>query len=68
MYLFIWDLPRSGIEPVSPEIQGGFFTTGSPEVSKVLFLKLYLETTFFQLVRMYFQNLKKMIKKVFFIP
>ena len=30
MYLFIWDLPRSGIEPVSPEIQGGFFTTGSP--------------------------------------
>lgn len=53
---------------MSLALQGGFFTTGTPEVSKELFLKLYLETTFFQLMRMHFQNLKKMIKKVFFIP
>ena len=26
----IWDLPRSGIEPLSPALAGGFFTTGLP--------------------------------------
>ena len=26
----MWDLPRSGIEPVSPALAGGFFTTESP--------------------------------------
>jgi len=26
----MWDLPRPGIEPVSPELAGGFLTTGSP--------------------------------------
>ena len=26
----MWDLPRPGIEPVSPELAGGFSTTGSP--------------------------------------
>ena len=25
-----WDLPRSGMEPVSPALTGGFFTTESP--------------------------------------
>ena len=24
----MWDLPRPGIEPVSPELAGGFLTTG----------------------------------------
>ena len=27
----MWDLPRSGIEPVSLALKGGFFTTGPPE-------------------------------------
>ena len=26
----MWDLPRSGMEPVSPALVGGFFTTESP--------------------------------------
>ena len=26
----MWDLPGSGIEPVSPTLAGGFFTTESP--------------------------------------
>ena len=26
----MWDLPRSGIEPVSPALAGGFFTTEPP--------------------------------------
>ena len=26
----MWDLPRSGIEPVSPALEGGFFTTEPP--------------------------------------
>ena len=30
MLLGMWDLPRSGIEPVSPALAGGFFTTESP--------------------------------------
>ena len=27
----IWDLPGSGIEPMSPALRGGFFTTEPPE-------------------------------------
>ena len=26
----MWDLPRSGIKPVSPALMGGFFTTEPP--------------------------------------
>ena len=26
----MWDLPRPGIKPVSPELAGGFFTTEPP--------------------------------------
>ena len=26
----MWDPPRPGIEPVPPELAGGFFTTESP--------------------------------------
>ena len=26
----MWDLPGSGIKPVSPALAGGFFTTESP--------------------------------------
>ena len=35
----MWDLPESGIEPESPALPGGFFTTeppGKPEVVKSL--------------------------------
>ena len=35
----MWDLPESGIEPVSPALAGEFFTTeppGKPEVVKSL--------------------------------
>ena len=34
-YLFqvTWDLPRSGIEPMSPALAGGFFTTEPPCMS-----------------------------------
>ena len=34
----MWDLPESGIEPMSPALAGEFFTTeppGKPEVGKV---------------------------------
>ena len=27
---FIWDLPRPGLEPVSPALAGGFLTTAPP--------------------------------------
>ena len=27
----LWDLPGSGIEAVSPELAGGFFSPGPPE-------------------------------------
>ena len=37
------DLPNLGIEPVSPEMVGRFFTTESPEKPRhfILFLKLF---------------------------
>ena len=30
----MWDLPRPGIEPMSPALEGGFLTTGSPGKSQ----------------------------------
>ena len=33
----MWDLPASGIEPVSLALQGGFLTTGPPGKSEVHF-------------------------------
>ena len=30
LLLSLWDLSRSGIEPMSPALAGGFFTTESP--------------------------------------
>ena len=34
-----WDLPGSGIEPVSPALAGGSFTTGPSEKASILTLK-----------------------------
>ena len=36
----MWDLPRSGIEPVSPALAGGFFTTEPPGKPSHFFLRL----------------------------
>ena len=33
----MWNLPRPGIEPVSPVLAGRFLTTGMPGKPKVLF-------------------------------
>ena len=33
----MWDLPSSGIEPVSPALTGRFLTTGPPGKSKLLY-------------------------------
>ena len=33
----MWYLPRPGIEPVSPALAGGFFTTGPPGKSYILY-------------------------------
>ena len=38
----MWDLPRPGIEPVSPAWAGGFLTTTPPEKSQKIYLKLYI--------------------------
>ena len=36
--LSMWDLPRSGIEPVSPAVAGRFFITEPPGKAQVTFL------------------------------
>jgi len=36
-----WDLPGSGIEPVSPALTGGFFTT-EPATREALVLSIFL--------------------------
>ena len=38
----MWDLPGSGIEPVSPALAGGFLTTGPPGKLAFLFFQLVL--------------------------
>ena len=35
----MWDLPRSGIEPMSPALEGRFFTTELPEKPLIGFLQ-----------------------------
>ena len=30
LHTTMWDLPRPGVEPVSPTLAGGFLTTGPP--------------------------------------
>ena len=37
----MWDLPGSGIEPVSPALAGGFLTTMPPGKSLQYILKIY---------------------------
>ena len=34
----MWDLPRPGLEPVSPALAGGFLTTAAPGKSHLLIL------------------------------
>ena len=39
----MWDLPRAGLEPMSPALAGGFLTTAPPGKPKALFFKnIYL--------------------------
>ena len=35
----MWDLPRSGLEPVSPALAGGFLTTAPPGKSQECLFK-----------------------------
>ena len=37
----VWDLPGSGVKPVSPELTGGFFTTEPPGKSYYSFFMHY---------------------------
>ena len=39
----MWDLPRPGLEPVSPALAGGFSTTAPPGKPKVFFFKKYIK-------------------------
>ena len=41
----VWDLPGSGIKPVSPTLAGRFFTTEPPGKPEALFLKCHCELT-----------------------
>jgi len=34
----MWDLPGSGIEPMSPALAGGFFTTEPPGQPRIMVL------------------------------
>ena len=42
----MWDLPGPGIEPVSPALAGGFFTTEPPGKPQLLTSSLFLNLIF----------------------
>ena len=42
----MWDLPGSGLEPMSPALAGGFLTTAPPGKPYVLFLLSFLPILF----------------------
>ena len=50
----IWDLPRPGLEPVSPALAGRFSTTAPPGKPKIV--KFYCTTLICFLVYMYFST------------
>ena len=41
----MWDLPGSGIEPMSPALAGGFFTTEPPGKPYISFTEAQLTAT-----------------------
>ena len=43
LFCGMWDLPGSGIEPVSPALAGGFFTTKPPGKPLAIFLNYFLQ-------------------------
>ena len=45
----LWDLPRSGIKPMSPALAGGFFTTEPLGKTPSFFLYLIILTYYFQI-------------------
>ena len=38
----VWDLPRSGVEPIFPALAGGFFTTEPPGKPHLFIRKFWL--------------------------
>ena len=38
----MWDLPKPGIEPMSPAVAGVFLATGPPRKSNFLFFSIFL--------------------------
>ena len=53
----MWDLPGSGMEPVSPSLTGRFFTSEPPGKPKLTGALLFLIFTFFYKTKA-FQNRK----------
>ena len=47
----MWDLPETGIEPVSPALGGGFFTTEPPRKPGALILIFAKSKTLMKMVR-----------------
>ena len=46
----MWDLPRPGLEPVSPALAGGFLTTAPPgKPGGIIFKSHYFQTSVFEL-------------------
>ena len=49
----MWDLPEPGVEPVSPAMGGGFFTTESPGKPGALILIFAKSKTLMKMVMFY---------------
>ena len=49
----MWDLPRPGLEPVSPALAGRFSTTAPPEKPYITFLKSEILDTVYLDIRYY---------------
>ena len=51
LFLGMWDLPGSGLEPVSPALAGGFFTSEPPGKPQALTFFFYQMSIIFQTVQ-----------------
>ena len=61
----MWDLPRSGIEPVSPVWAGGFFTTELPEKPSLFLFSMWTLVLHNCLFSFVFDIVAENVKRVF---
>ena len=58
----MWDLPRPGLEPVSPALAGRFSTTAPPGKLRCTFLEETLQPLFYKMRKLKLKEAKQLVE------